>query len=167
LERVVEDEVVEAGHGREDGGHRRGLVDVEPLREVLPERHRDRPPGLRSPGGEGDHGGQDARDRDGNARRPQEDAAADHRRSQDAASLEDSGPRTSTRRVNRRAAPGRSAPTPTTRRATISPRSSWTSIITEYSHGASVPGWRMVPSTTRGHTAARAGRATATASNRR
>src|SRR5262249_39054516 len=47
------------------------------------------------------------------------------------------------------------------------PRSSWISMMTEYSQGVSVPGCRMVPSTLRGHTVAGAGRATVTASKRR
>src|SRR5262245_6820289 len=87
---------------------------------------------------------------------------------QDAAvSPEDSGTSTSTRRVNFRPSPDRRAPTPTTRRATISSRSSWTSMSTEYSHDASPPGCRIVPSTVSGETADRGGLAMATASNLR
>src|SRR6266851_599965 len=84
-----------------------------------------------------------------------------------AASAEGSDVITSTRSVNLRDSPDRSAPTPTTRRVTISPRSSWISTRTEYSQAASLPGWRILPSTLSGHTDARAGRAAPTASKRR
>ena len=81
-----------------------------------------------------------------------------------AVSADFSGTSTSTRRVNLRVSPGRSAPTPTTRLVSICPGPSWTSMRTVYSQGASVPGCRIVPSTLSGHTVDWAGLARVTAS---
>ncbi len=84
-----------------------------------------------------------------------------------AGSVDFSGTSTSTRSVNLRVSPGRSAPTPTTRLASICPGPSWTSIRIVYSQGASVPGCRIVPSTLSGHIVDWAGLARLTASKRR
>jgi len=66
-----------------------------------------------------------------------------------------SGMDTSTRRANRRVSPGRTAPTPTTRRVTTAPCSSRISTTTVYSQPSPAPGCRRSPSTLSGQTAGR------------